>query len=176
MERIKEFLKYEPDTGKFFWVKNNLRDKTWHSNFEGKEAGSLKPSGYINIHFEYKRYQAHKLAWYFMTGEWPDKDVDHIDRIRNNNKWDNLSLASKQQNRFNSICPVNSISGVKGVSFIKRLGKWKSRITYEGKTYSLGCHLTMEEAKEAYETKAKELHGEFYNSNTTRILLDSHNT
>ena len=73
-ERLKEVLHYDPETGIFMWlVAPNGRIRV------GMEAGSSH-DGYIGIKVDRILYKAHRLAWFYMTGEWPANDVDHWDR------------------------------------------------------------------------------------------------
>lgn len=164
METLRKVLEYDQDTGLFTWIKNDIKSNQWHSRFEGRVAGHRDAAGYVIINFESKSYKAHRIAWYFMTGGWPDKQIDHIDRIKDNNKWKNLRLASNQENQFNTIHQKNSITGVRGVGLNRITGRWYSRITHNGKTYWLGYCYSQEEAVERYEKKAKELFGNFYST------------
>src|SRR5690348_8900862 len=94
---LKELLRYDPETGKFFWlVRARRRSRI------GDEAGSDHGQGYIEIGIEGRRYLAHRLAWFYMTGEWPPEMVDHKDLCRSNNRWANLRLATHGQNVQNT--------------------------------------------------------------------------
>ncbi len=95
-----------------------------------------------------------------MTGEWVD-EVDHENTVRSDNRWDNLRAATRGQNRANCGAYKNNTSGLKGVSFYKRTGKWKAQIQASGKKTFLGYFLTKEAAHQAYAHAANEYFGEF---------------
>lgn len=98
-----------------------------------------------------------------MTGEHPEDHIDHIDRNPSNNAWNNLRLATDQQNLTNKpVSPKNKL-GVKGVrrSKRKRVG-YIATIKRDGKSRYLGCFKTIEEAKAAYDAAGQILHGEFF--------------
>lgn len=151
-----EVLFYCPETGKFTWRKRvSIRIVV------GSEAGSVTADGYIEIGLFGQRFQAHRLAWFYMTGEWPKGQIDHKNTNASDTRWDNLREASHGQNVQNSGVRNNNTSGFKGVSFVKDIGKWHARIMADRKLHLLGYFDTSEEAHEAYAAKAAQLHGEF---------------
>ena len=93
-----------------------------------------------------KRYLAHRLAWLYMTGEWPSKELDHEDRNRSNNRWLNIRVATKKQNGENRKLHKNSQTGVRGVSWDAKLQKFRARIFHNGKPRFLGLHGTIIDA------------------------------
>ncbi|WP_424578945.1 HNH endonuclease [Bradyrhizobium sp. USDA 241] len=108
------------------------------------------------------RYYEHNLAWLYMTGELPPAGftVDHEDRVRSNNRWSNLRLASDAQQNANQGARSNSKTGFRGVHSNGK-GRFRARIKINGKSVSLGTFDTVEEGAAAYEAKAKELYGDF---------------
>lgn len=152
-ERLKELLSYDPLTGIFVWEVDRYRVK------RGDRAGSISPTTkYRVIRLDQKNYAEHRLAWFYMTGEWPSDEIDHRDLDRQNNKWGNLRPASSSQNKAN-----RKARGVypKGVCFHKPSGWFTSRVHKNGKQISLGCFRTAEAAHAAYVAAAQEIHGEF---------------
>ena len=121
----------------------------------GKDAGT-KSKGYVYIVINKKKYLAHRLAFFYMTGSFPEKEVDHKDGNKDNNAWNNLREATPRQNMANRLASKRSKTGVKGVSF-NQSGGYQVHI-------SLGCYKTLEEAKAVYDEAAKKLHGEFHRS------------
>ena len=109
-EELKQILDYDPDTGLFRW-KIKPRSQT----DLGDIAGTLC-QGYIRITINKKNYYAHRLAWLYMTGQWPVNTVDHINRIRNDNRISNLREATDQEQQFHLGEYKNNTSGFKGVS------------------------------------------------------------
>lgn len=158
---LKKVLSYDKQTGKLTW----LVDLGGRGERSGGEAGSLcKRSGYLRVTFCGKRFMAHRLAWMLETGEFPDQHIDHADRDRANNRWENLRLATPSQNLINSSTRKDNTHGLKGVRLHKnKTGpkRWQAQIGIGRKTKSLGYHATAAEAYAAYQRAAKSLYGEF---------------
>ena len=132
-EQLKEILHYEPDTGIFTWlVSTGKRVKA------GDIAGCIEAEGYRVIRIKTKLYKAHRLAWLYMTGKWPKHQIDHDDRVRNNNKWSNLFEATNTENQKNCSKRKDNVSGVAGVDWIKVDSIWRARIRSNGQRISLG--------------------------------------
>lgn len=165
-EAASELLRYDPETGHLYRMKDVLCGPNRFVRFKaGERAGAQMVNGYISVTINGKMYYAHRLAWLLMTGEWPEKSVDHINGVRNDNRWANLRSATNQQNQFNRGVRKDSSSGIKGVSFHKASGLWWAGIRINGKCISLKYHKTAEAAKAAYEEAAAHYHGEFARSN-----------
>lgn len=154
-KRLKEILHYNPDTGVFTW----LVDKT--RVMAGDRAGKVTRDGYVDIGVDGKRYPAHRLAVFYMTGKMPSEYVDHINSDRSDNRWINLRLASNSQNQMNVPMWSNNTSGFKGVSWHKHEGRWRASIRVGGKRKHLGYFDTAEQGRAAYNEAAKIYHGEF---------------
>lgn len=119
-EQLKEFLHYEPLTGIFTWLKLPLKA---YSVKVGDIAGT-KQHGYIHIQIFGKKQYAQRLAWLYMTGNWPSKHIDHKNGIRDCNIWCNLRDCTDSQNQFNAGLSSRNKSGYKGVSWRKATNKW----------------------------------------------------
>lgn len=156
-EQLKALLSYDPDTGIFKWLDCNRNHR------DDNVAGSKRLNGYISIRVDYSLYYAHRLAWLYMTGDWPKDQIDHINRTRDDNRFCNLREATLAQNNLNSKIRSDSQIGLKGAYRQKGKNRFYSKITYRGELYRLGYFDTAEEAHEAYCKKADELHGEFAN-------------
>lgn len=156
-ERLREVLHYSPETGEFRW-----RVMTSFRRPVGMLAGDKKKgSGYVLIGVDKFRYRAHRLAWLYMTGEWPSLQVDHKDTDRANNRWENLRLATNQQNQINSRVSKNSLSGVKGVFWSKQRQKWCAKLSIGKRQYHGGFYDDINEAAAAYMRLATAHFGEF---------------
>jgi len=158
-EYLRELLHYEPETGQFTW-KVSRRGVIK----PGTIAGFLvyfkgKPRRFI--HIDDKKYAVHRLAWLYVTGNWPQYDIDHINTDSLDNRWDNLRPATKQQNARNRGITVRNTSGFKGVYWNSPARNWKACIGHLGKMIHIGMYNTPEEAHAAYCDRAFELHGEF---------------
>lgn len=149
-DELKRWLRYCPVSGNFYWL-----DCTSQSISIGDTAGS-NHLGYIRIGLKNVNYLAHRLAWFYMTGTWPDL-IDHIDGNRNNNRWDNLRLGSASLNGLNLQKPLNNTtSNYLGVSWHKTRRTWIAHIKYRGRQYHLGCFSSKEEAAKAVSKKRAE--------------------
>lgn len=151
-ERLRQIVHYDPETGIFTWkMKSRPHCRV------GDRAGHAKHNGYRAIGLEGIFREEHRLAWLYMTGEWPDGPLDHINRKPADNRWANLRRATCSQNQANRPAPRSDIP--KGVT---RVGsRWQSQITIRRKYHYLGRFKTMEEAAAAYERAAREAFGEF---------------
>lgn len=159
INNIKEKLSYNPETGIFVWKKRRMGPKT--NSLPGSIAGYQHDNrGYIRIKLWGKSYYCHRLAWLYMTGEWPEKHIDHADGNTLNNKWSNLRAADKSQNGANKRLLANR-TGLKGVTFDARRGLWRSRIHVRWKEIHLGRYDCPAAAHFAYLVAADKHFGEF---------------
>jgi len=156
-KRLQEVLHYDPITGLFTWQIYNSPGQRQL----GKVAGTFTEKGYRAITVDFKRYMAHRLAWFYMTGKWPTFFIDHENCIFDDNRFCNLREATKSQNGANARLYKTSSSGLKGASRHKRTGLWHGRITHQGRLIFLGCFQTATEAHVAYCQAAIKLNGEF---------------
>lgn len=151
---LKRVLDYDPDTGVFRWRVRGFRIAP------GRVAGNLN-RGYRRICIHGESYWAHRLAWLYMTGGWPEPGLDHINRHPDDNRWSNLRLATHAQNCKNRGKRSDSTSGVTGVSWYARDRKWRAYIFVDGKLINLGYYRDFDDARLARERRTKELFGAF---------------
>jgi hypothetical protein len=99
-EQLRHNLTYDPLTGLWFW---NIRvGRGRNAKKSGDPAGYTDPDGYVRIIPDGERkYYAHRLAFFYMLGRWPEAQVDHINRVRNDNRWENLREATIRENLWN---------------------------------------------------------------------------
>lgn len=156
-ERLVELLDYDPETGVLRW-KQNLRNGIQ----SGTVAGNYSFEGYIEVKVDGRKYRAHRLIILYMTKEIMEDHVlvDHINGIKDDNRYSNLRKANRKQNMANSKVSKRNKVGVKGV-YREKSGRYSATIKWEGKNLRLGTYSTLEEAAKMYRIKAKELHGEF---------------
>lgn len=147
-----DIMRYDPNTGVFYW-KQRGRGRRLNGI-----VGSVTTEGYLKTVIKGKFYQMHRLAWLYVTGEFPEYTIDHKNNDRSDNRFNNLRKATKAENKYNSLPQYNKC-GYKGVS--KRGKKYRANIGYEYKVLHLGTFDTAEEAAEAYNKKALEFYGEF---------------
>lgn len=148
-QKIKEILNYDPDAGTFTWKK---RPSTKIN--AGSIAGCKNPDGYIVIAIDKKQYQAANLAWLYMTGEWPFLQIDHINRVRDDNRFCNLREATLTEQQYNQgICSSNT-SGHKWVRHDKQRNQWMVRSKLFG---YIGRYKTKEEAIKVAEKQKEKM-------------------
>lgn len=138
-EELKKLLYYDPDTGIFTWlVQANNRFKV------GSEAGTINKNlktgkSYIDIKIRGKvYYNAGKLAFLYMTGKFPEDQVDHINGNGIDNRWNNIRKVTRLVNSQNRRKYANNSSGVVGVRWYCRVNKWASGINVNKKAIHLG--------------------------------------
>jgi hypothetical protein len=153
-EEVKEMFDYDSEKGILIWKTRPINSKY----LIGTVAGSLHSTGYVTIRIKKIEYKSHRIIWLLMTGKWPENQIDHINGIRNDNRFCNLREATGSQNNANTPRRIN-VSGYKGVS--KERKKWRARISLNNKPMSIGYYDTPEEAHAAYVAKAKELFGDY---------------
>lgn len=153
-QRLKESLHYAADTGVFSWVK-----PTGNRTKAGEAAGRTpKRNGYLYIGIDGERYLAHRLAWFFVHGQMPSGDIDHINADRLDNRLSNLRCVTQQGNNQNiRHARSHSKSGVLGVHQ-GRKGQWLAHITLDGRSRHLGSFKTVDAAQVAYLSAKRALH------------------
>lgn len=154
-QRLKSELEYNEETGHFIWRRG--RNK-------GKRAGSPIKNGYRTIRIGGRRgtfFYEHRLAFLYVSGNWPPADVDHINRDRADNRFCNLRLATRSQNNIARPPQLNNTSGISGVAFNIGCKKWVAYLDSNYGRKHLGVFLTKEEAIKARLNAAKNLYGAF---------------
>ncbi len=155
IERLREILSYCPETGTFTWkVSRGGVAKA------GSHAGCVKPNGYRIIGIENKHFPAHRVAWAMHFGVWPERDIDHINRIGSDNRIANLRLATQSQNNANQGVYCTNRHGTKGVTPLRH-GRWQAQIQVNGKNHYLGSFKSKEDAAAAYAAASHRFFGEF---------------
>lgn len=156
-EKVVGLLDYDPTTGVFTWRVKRGRNRV---NFP---AGRVRAkNGYAEIGIGKRTYLTHRLAWLVMTGSWPGAgmEIDHINGHRADNRWCNLRVATKSQNKRNTRPQSNCKSGVRGVSRVDS-GKWEANIKAEGRFIKLGRFVDFEDAVRARRAAETKYFGEF---------------
>lgn len=144
--RLRELLSYDAETGEWTWRVARRR------MLPGSPAGTVKANGYLQISIDNRTYSAHRLAWLYVNGAWPSEQIDHINGIRQDNRFANLRdvrLAENIQNNFRARKGKTSCA-LLGVTKDKRTKKWKAAITANGVVFRLGQFETAEAGHAAY--------------------------
>lgn len=152
-EDLKRQIHYDPQTGIF----TRLVFKRGIQTRDIDHTGNVNAQGYIVIGINRKQFLAHRLAWLYVHGHFP-KYIDHINRIKTDNRLINLRSVTHSQNHENVMTRKDNTSGHKGVHFYKPYQRWQVYINHEGKRYTLGYRDTFEEAVQAYQEAAADLH------------------
>ena len=155
---LKELLHYDPDTGVF------TRKVTRSGRAKAGDVAGFTVHGYRGIMIAKKNYRCHRLAFLYMTGRFPEAQIDHINGNRSDNRWINLRQANNAENMRNRGRQSNNTSGFKGVNKKTdhaRKNPWRATIHLNGKSKSIGHFKTPEEAYAAYSTAADKIHGDF---------------
>lgn len=161
-EYVRAILHYNPETGVFTWRERAGMRPQWNARYAGKSSGNLsKKDKCWRIDIDDVAYLAHRLAWLYVTGEWPKDKIDHRDTNASNNRFKNLREATQAENACNTRRRSDNTSGLKSVGWHKQCSKWRARITKDGKEFHLGLFNNIEEAAAAYANAASEIHGEF---------------
>lgn len=145
---LRHVLKYDPASGEFNWLVPIGR----HGRIRaGSCAGSVNPdTGYLLIQLRGKKYPAHRLAWLYSTGSWPENEIDHRNGDKLDNRLSNLRDATHAQNMQNrQRARSDSKSGVLGVYWHERDRQWRAEIMLNGKTRRLGVFNNLADATAA---------------------------
>ena len=143
--RLLEKVVYDPDTGKFT-----------HLGRRRPKVGQFDKDGYVKISIDGIKHQAHRLAWLYMTGTYPPADmhVDHRNAVRDDNRWQNLRLATYTENQAYRLAsvpdgPGRGASGVRGVYWDGRKERWFVQVRANKKVHYGGYHVDIESASTA---------------------------
>ena len=157
LERLHDVVSYDPDTGIFRW-----RKVTSNRVKIGDVCGQLDRHGHRSINIDGLRYMAHRLAWFYVHGIWPVEEIDHINRIKDDNRISNLRDCTRTQNNRNVGIKRHNKVGLKGVSRHSQCRhKFVAQITIGGRPKYLGIFDTPEEAHETYKEASMIYHGKY---------------
>jgi hypothetical protein len=165
-EKIKRAVSYDPDTGLFTFRERPRKDfqsdagwKTFNKLYAGKPAlTTLTGGGYLTGRINMKTLKAHRVAFLVMEGRWPS-EIDHINRIKTDNRWCNLREATRIENCQNRNKRTDGASGITGVYFHRKMQKWQASIGFEGRSKHLGTFDCKEDALAARREAEAIYHG-----------------
>lgn len=153
IQKLQEYLSYDPDTGHITWRKDKGRGKA------GERAGNATPrthrGGYRALKFDQRNLKEHRVAWALHHGHWPIGEIDHINGQRDDNRIENLRDVSREINTINRVVSAKNTSGATGVS--RKGSRWQAYICYRRRQIHLGYFVSFAEAKAARDAKARDL-------------------
>lgn len=157
-ERLKELLNYNPETGIFTrLVRTAQRHKVGDRADFLINSGNAK--GYSRVSVGYERYLSHRLAWFYVYGEFPKYQIDHINGNTNDNRICNLRDVVSSINAENKHkASKSSKSGYLGVFWHEQSKKWRARLQVNKKGVHIGLYDTPQLAHEAYLKVKRKLH------------------
>ena len=157
LAQVQQLLRYDPETGDLIWrIDRKGKAKA------GVVAGCVGRDGYTVLCIFNRQYSAHRIVWLLAYGEDNvDKEIDHIDHNRRNNRLDNLRLAATSNNQHNAQISSRNTSGIKGVSWDNTSRRWRAMVMLNGKMHRFGTHLTKEAAAQAVIEGRERLHREY---------------
>ena len=151
-KRVKELLSYDPNTGEFTWIVGRSGTKG-----KGSVAGKHNQEGYRSLKIDGVTILSHRLAWLYINGSLPNGQIDHINRIKDDNRIINLREASCSENAQNKLNPnANNKIGMLGVSEIK--GRFRAKIKINNIGIHLGYFSNANDAHIEYLAAKKDVH------------------
>ena len=143
-EELKSILNYDRITGVFTWkVKKSQKISI------GDVTGCPNHDGYLIIGINGKKYRAHVLAWIYVYGNKPVNEIDHINRVKSDNSIDNLRDVTRVENCANKGVRADNKSGISGVYWHEKKGKWECYKTTNNIRVHIGYFETKDEAAKA---------------------------
>jgi len=140
-KELKQEIQYETDTGLFYWLINKPGRQM------NIKVGCIdKDKNYLIITIDGISYGAHRLAWLYYYGQFPNGQIDHKNQNRQDNRIDNLRDVSPSTNMKNKSKYRNNNSGVVGVRFCKKAKVWIAQIGVDKKVIYLGSFKDKAEA------------------------------
>lgn len=147
-----DVFKYEPSTGNLINRSRRIKSR------EGVVSGWIHIDGYVQVYAFGRSHLAHRVVWEMVNGPIPDgMEIDHINGVRTDNRLKNLRVVTRVDNMRNQKRRCDNTTGYTGVSWEKRLGKYRAGIRTEGVRRHLGIFNTAEEAHSAYLVAAQQL-------------------
>jgi hypothetical protein len=168
---LKSFAHYDPETGVFTRTRS-----TGPSVKAGELLGSVSHKDFLSYYkvlYQGRSYCLHRLAYLYMTGDFPKGHIDHIDGDGLNNRWDNLRVVSREQNQRNRSLNKNSTTGIPGVSWIVSRKEYKAAISVDGSKRTIGYYKHLFDAacaRKGAENRAN------YHPNHGRVRIDDGNS
>jgi hypothetical protein len=159
---LRQLIDYDPETGALVWRVRDVSFFTdgersalgamnaWNARHAGKPALKAKmSSGYFMGRIFGRKYLAHRVSWAIYSGEWPERQIDHINGNRLDNRIANLRCATNQENSKNRAIGINNTSGTIGVYWSINRSNWFAEIYTNGNKKRIGYFKSKDEAIQA---------------------------
>lgn len=161
---LRDLLEYDPETGALKWRKrppgmfvagdrsDAHKANNWNARWAGKPAmTSANNGGYLRGPCMGIYVQAHRAIWAIVTGHWPEGQIDHVNGVRDDNRWCNLRVVDHKENAKNAKRRATNKSGFNGVYWHADRHKWRAQISADGRKVCLGYYDDFDEAVRARE-------------------------
>lgn len=175
-EWLRQAIRYEPETGRFFWLPRSplipqdaSRVRGWNVSHAGKEAFLTSNRGYRMSRIGDMNFFAHRVAWAIHHGRWPTGEIDHINGVKADNRIANLRDVTRKENCRNQRFHCNNTSGINGVSFHRATQKWSAYIRTDDGLRHLGLFPSVARAAAARRA-AEQTHGYHPNHGTIAAI------
>jgi len=177
-EFLRELFDYRPDTGKLIWKEREVKtwaDKRFNSLYAHRGVrGSVNNQGYRNISIKATRFAAHRIIYKWLHGPIPDGHIiDHVNGVTGDNRSSNLRLATMSQNQWNRGPRKGDREWAhlpKGVTYVKAVRKYRVDVCRNRNKEYLGLFTDLQQAVDAYNARARELHGEYFKPSVIESL------
>ena len=155
-EEARYFFDYDKETGNLIRI---IASKN-HPHTLNKVAGSKWRNGRVIVSVPGgRRFQAHRLVWLWVYGEWPKYEIDHINGNPSDNRIENLRDVTRSVNGENQrAAMVDSRSGILGATWVESRQRYHVAIKAKGKHYFIGSFKDQDQARDAYVTAKRKLH------------------
>lgn len=147
-------MNYDPDTGLFTWKTPGKARQM------GRVLGTNDGEGWLQLQYQQKKVRLNVLAYFYMTGQWPDGLVDHINKDKTDNRWENLRVVTASQSQMNRGMHVTNKSGYKNISRKKNKDLWVVQIYKDRKKVVEKCFKHIDEAVAYRDEMLPLIHGE----------------
>lgn len=175
IEYLRKRLRYEPETGKLFWRVAGREEfvsqrswTVWNKRYSGKEVGRVSARGYLVVVLRGKSLASHRVAWAIHTGAWPQNQIDHINGLRTDNRFENMRDVTHAENSRNMRMLDRNSSGRVGVFWAAQSKRWNAQIGHNGRRIHLGSFKEFTDAVAAREAGEVE-YG--YHPNHGRVVV-----
>lgn len=156
---LNQLLDYDPATGRLRWRPRDVAwfpgtpartaehcAAQWNATHAGKPAlDGLSGNGYREGTLLGVSTKAHRVIWKMLHGTEPPQ-IDHANHDRSDNRAENLSAATYQTNTRNGSVRSNNVSGVTGVYWRAREGRWCASIRVNRRGIQLGTFKEFDDA------------------------------